>query len=180
MDGSSEKEPLLPVPACQTKTGGHPEKWPRREIVDGIRYIVDNGAKWRALPADFPPWETVYGFFWRWNRAGVVTYIRDQLRRRIRTGKGRCPQPVTLIVDSQSVKGASTVGRDSRGYDAAKKINGRKRHITVDTLGLPVMITVTPADIQDHEGLGGGGAGRGPQIGSQRGEDRTRSNRFKR
>jgi transposase len=48
-------EPLLPVPACQTKTGGHPEKWPRREIVDGIRYIVDNGAKWRALPADFPP-----------------------------------------------------------------------------------------------------------------------------
>ncbi len=87
---------------------------------------------------------------------------------------------MTLIVDSQSVKGASTVGRDSRGYDAAKKINGRKRHITVDTLGLPVMITVTPADIQDHEGLGGGGAGRGPQIGSQRGEDRTRSNRFKR
>lgn len=63
-------EPLLPVPACQTKTGGHPEKWPRREIVDGIRYIVDNGAKWRALPADFPPWETVYGFFGRWNRAG--------------------------------------------------------------------------------------------------------------
>ncbi|MFF6981296.1 transposase [Streptomyces sp. NPDC008343] len=113
-------EPLLPVPACQTKTGGHPENWPRREIVDGIRYIVDNGAKWRALPADFPPWETVYGFFWRWNRAGVV-------------------------------KGASTVGKDSRGYDAAKKINGRKRHITVDTLGLPVMITVTPADIQDRD-----------------------------
>ncbi|GAB2899402.1 hypothetical protein GCM10027074_77620 [Streptomyces deserti] len=66
------------------------------------------------------PWETVYGFFWRWNRAGIITYIRDQLRRRIRTGKGRCPHPVTLIVDSQSVKGASTVGRDSCGYDAAK------------------------------------------------------------
>ena len=66
-------EPLLPVPACQTKTGGHPEKWPRRDIVDGIRYIVDNGAKWRALPADFPPWETVYGFFWRWNRAGGLS-----------------------------------------------------------------------------------------------------------
>ncbi|MEU2287285.1 transposase [Streptomyces sp. NPDC013178] len=113
--------------------------------------VVDNGAKWRALPADFPPWETVYGFFWRCNRAGVVTYIRDQFRRRIRTGKGRCPHPVTLIVDSQSVKGASTVGRNSRGYDAAKKINGRKRHITVDTLGLPVMITVTPADIQDRD-----------------------------
>jgi transposase len=86
-----------------------------------------NGAKRQALPADFPPWETVYGFFWRWNRA------------------------VTLIVDSQSVKGASAVGRNSRGYDAAKKINGRKRHITVDTLVLPVMITVTPADIQDRD-----------------------------
>lgn len=96
-------------------------------------------------------WETVYGFFWRWNRAGVVTHIRDQLSLKIRTGKGRCPHPVTLIVDSQSVKGASTVGRNSRGYDAAKKINGRERHITVDTLGLPVMITVTPADIQDRD-----------------------------
>ncbi len=81
----------------------------------------------------------------------MVTYIRDQLRRRIRTGKGRCPHPVTLIVDSQSVKGASTVGKNSRGYDAAKKINGCKRHITVDTLGLPVMITVTPADVQDRD-----------------------------
>ncbi|WP_353938344.1 IS5 family transposase [Streptomyces ficellus] len=143
-------EPLLPVPACRTKTGGHPEKWPRRDIVDAIRFIVDNGAKWRALPADFPPWQTVYGFFWRWNRAGMVAFIHDQLRRRIRTDKGRCSFPVTLIVDSQSVKAASTVGKDSRGYDAGKKINGRKRHIVVDTLGLPVMITVTPGDARDE------------------------------
>ncbi|WP_264086287.1 IS5 family transposase [Streptomyces marincola] len=114
--------------------------------MDAIRYIVDNGAKWRALPADFPPWETVYAVFARWNRAGVVAWIRDQLRRRIRTGAGRCPYPVTLIVDSQSVKGAFTVGQASRGYDAGKKINGRKRHIAVDTLGLPEMITVTPAE----------------------------------
>ncbi|WP_319599930.1 IS5 family transposase [Streptomyces sp. ID01-9D] len=143
-------KPLLPVPACQTKTGGHPEKWPRREIVDAIRYIVDNGAKWRALPADFPPWETVYGFYWRWNRAGAILFIRDQLRRAIRAAKGRCPFPVTVIIDSQSVKAASTVGQDSRGYDAGKKINGRKRHIVVDTLGLPVMITVTPAGVRDE------------------------------
>lgn len=87
-------EPLLPIEASQIKTGGHPEKWPRRQIVDAIRYLVDNGTKWRALPADFPPWQTVYGFFARWNRAGVVTFIRDQLRRRIRTDKGRCPFPV--------------------------------------------------------------------------------------
>ncbi|MFE7296488.1 transposase [Streptomyces sp. NPDC057579] len=81
----------------------------------------------------------------------MITYIRDQLRRRIRTGKGRCPHPVTLIVDSQSVKAASTVGKDSRDYDAGKKINGRKRHLTVDTLGLQVMITVTPTDLQDRD-----------------------------
>lgn len=140
----------MPIEASQTKTGGHPEKWPRRQIVDAIRYLVDNGAKWRSLPADFPPWQTVYGFFARWNRAGAVTFIRDQLRRHIRTGKGRCPFPVTLIVDSQSVKAASTIGRDSRGYDAGKKINGRKRHLVVDTLGLPVMITVTAGDVRDE------------------------------
>ncbi|WP_342354227.1 IS5 family transposase [Streptomyces inhibens] len=144
-------EPLLPAPACQTNTGGHPEKWLRRDIVDGIRYIVDNGAKWRALPADFPPWETVCGFFQRWNRGGWVTFIRDQLRRRIRTGKGRCPFPVTLIVDSQSIKAASTVGSTTRGYDAGKKVNGRRRHIAVDTLGLPMMIMVTRANMTDRD-----------------------------
>ncbi|MFF8973573.1 transposase [Streptomyces sp. NPDC014995] len=68
--------PLLPVPACRTETGGHQERCPRRELVNGIRSIVDNGAKWRALPADLPPWETVHGFFWRWNRSGVATSIR--------------------------------------------------------------------------------------------------------
>jgi transposase len=144
-------QPLLPIPACQTKKGGRPEKHPRREIVDAIRYITDNGAKWRALPADFPPWETGYGFFARLNRAGVVAWIRDQLRRRIRTNLGRCPFPVTLIVDSQSVKAAETVSRATRGYDAGKKINGRKRHLAVDTKGLPVMIVVTPADMTDRD-----------------------------
>ncbi|MDF9816693.1 IS5 family transposase [Streptomyces sp. SPB162] len=144
-------EPLLPAPAWQTKAGGRPEKWPRRQIVDAIRYIVDNGAKWRALPADFPPWETCYGFFWRWSRAGIVVGIRDQLRRRIRTNLGRCPYPVTLIIDSQSVKAADTVGKATRGYDVGKKINGRKRHIAVDTKDLPVMIMVTPADMSDRD-----------------------------
>ncbi|MGV2918818.1 IS5 family transposase [Streptomyces alfalfae] len=144
-------EPLLPVEACRRKTGGRPEKWHRRDVVDAIRYLVDNGAKWRALPSDFPPWSTVYYAFRRWVRAGVVGYIRDQLRRRLRAGGGRCPYPITLIVDSQSVKAAETVGKDSRGYDAGKKINGRKRHLAVDTHGLPVMILVTPADMSDRD-----------------------------
>jgi transposase len=144
-------EPLLPVPACRLKTGGWPEKWPRREIVDAIRYVVDNGLKWRALPADFPPWQTVYYHFACWIQAGVVGFIRDQLRCQVRTGQGRCPWPVTLIIDSQSVKGADTVSKATRSYDAANKINGRKRHIAVDTLGLPVMITVTAADRTDRD-----------------------------
>ncbi|GAA0467414.1 transposase [Streptomyces sp. NPDC046215] len=80
-------EPLLPAEACQKKTGSRPEKWHRRDIVDAIRYLVDNGAKWRALPADFPPWSTVYYAFRRWVRAGVVASIRpaappDPHRRR--------------------------------------------------------------------------------------------------
>ncbi|MEZ7153986.1 IS5 family transposase [Streptomyces sp. MAD19A] len=103
------------------------------------------------MPADFPPVGNGLRVLRRWNRAGFVTHIRDQLQRRVSISKGRCPHPVTLIVDAQSVSGSSTVGRNSRGYDAAKKVNGRKRHITVGTLGLAVMITVTPADIQDRE-----------------------------
>src|SRR4051812_3487561 len=108
----------LPAPASTTPTGGHPEAHPRREIVDAIRYLVDNGCKWRALPSDFPPWKTVYGFFARWAAASVLERIRDQLRRRIRVAAGRCPRPVTAIIDSQSVKAAETVSRDTRGSTA--------------------------------------------------------------
>lgn len=70
-------EPLLPPPACDTARGGRPEKHPRREIVDSIRYVVDTGCKWRALPADFPPWRTVWGFMARRAAAGVIGQIRD-------------------------------------------------------------------------------------------------------
>ena len=118
-------EVLLPVPACETKAGGRPEKHPRREIVDAIRYVVDTGCKWRALPNDFPPWRTCYGFMARWAAAGVIGQIRDQLRKRIRREMGRAPGAVATVIDSQSVKAADTVGKDSRGYDAGKKINGR-------------------------------------------------------
>lgn len=144
-------EPLLPVPACRTVTGGRPEAHPRRKIVDAIRYLVDNGIKWRAMPSDFPPWRTVFGFFDRWARAGVVERIRDALRTRLRVDAGKVPDQVTVIVDSQSVKAAETVSKATRGYDAGKKINGRKRHIAVDTRGLPVTVLVTPADISDRD-----------------------------
>ena len=143
--------PLLPPPAATTPRGGRPESHPRRAVIDAIRYLVDNGCKWRALPADFPPWRTVYGFFRRWTTSGVLARIRDALRQKIRAVMGRCANPVTLIIDSQSVKAAETVGAATRGYDAGKKINGRKRHVAVDTKGLVALVLVTPANVPDRD-----------------------------
>jgi transposase len=143
-------EPLLPVPACQSPIGGRPEKHPRRVIVDAIRYVADNGGKWRALPADFPPWKTVHGFFTRWARTGVVERIRDRLREQVRIRAGRNPTPSAAAIDSQTVRAAETVSATSRGYDGGKKINGRKRHIAVDTMGLLLLVIVTAANMQDR------------------------------
>nr|WP_051071900.1 IS5 family transposase [Amycolatopsis decaplanina] len=143
-------EPLLPKPACETAAGGRPEKHPRRAIVDALRYVADNGSKWRALPSDFPPWKTVHGFFTRWSKAGVFEKIRDRLRDRIRVKAGRSPQPSAAVIDSQSVKAAETVGKPSRGYDGGKKIDGRKRHIATDTQGLLLVVLVTAANLQDR------------------------------
>lgn len=142
-------EPLLPVPACQTPRGGRPEAHPRREIVDALRYLVDTGGKWSALPQDYPPFKTVFGFFSRWTAAGVFNLIRDQLRRRIRRAMGTSPHPVAAVINSQSVKVAATVPRSTSGYDAGKKTPGRKRHVIVDLKGLLLFVMVTPADMHD-------------------------------
>lgn len=142
--------PLLPRPASMTRSGGHPEAHCRRAIIDAIRYICDNGAKWRALPADFPPWKTVHGFFTRWTTNGLIARINDHLRERLRVKLGRKADPSAAAIDAQSVKGDATVGRATRGYDGGKRINGRKRHIAVDTLGLLLLVIVAPANIQDR------------------------------
>nr|WP_307110925.1 IS5 family transposase [Streptomyces demainii] len=142
-------EPLLPRPASETSTGGRPEAHPRREIVDALRYVVDTGCKWRALPKDFPPFKTVFGFFSRWTAAGVFNLIRDQLRRRIRKSMGKSPHAVAAVIDSQSVRVAATVPKATSGYDAGKKVPGRKRHIIVDTRGLQLFVMVTPASVHD-------------------------------
>ncbi|MFK4687754.1 transposase [Streptomyces pristinaespiralis] len=104
-----------------------------------------------ALPKGFRPWRTCYGFMARWAAAGGVGQIRDHLRKRVGRDMGRAPGAVATVIDSQSVKAADTVGRDSRGYDGAKKINGRKRHTVVDTKGLPLFVMVTPADMTDRD-----------------------------
>jgi transposase len=141
-------EPLLPAP----KTGGRPEKHPRRLIVDAILYVVRTGCSWRQLPKDFPPWETVYWYFARWEDAKVTEKILAAVREQLRVAEGRNPEPSAGLMDSQTVKGADTVGRDSRGYDAGKKINGRKRFIVTDTLGLLITVVVCAASMQDRDG----------------------------
>jgi transposase len=130
---------------------GRAVSYPRRDIVDAIRYLAHNGCVWRALPADFPPWPTVYHYFRTWTRDGTLTRMHDGLREQIRNAEGRDTQPSAALIDSQSVRAAETVARASRGYDAGKKINGRKRHIVTDTTGLLLIVMVTTGAIQDRD-----------------------------
>jgi transposase len=141
---------LLPDPAWLAGQGGRREKHCRRVIVDAILYVVDNGIKWRALPKDFPPWPTVYKRFAAWEKAGATHLLLAALTARVRLTQGRHPAPSAAVIDSQSLRAAPTVSKTSRGYDAGKKINGRKRHIAVDTLGLLHAVLVTPASTQDR------------------------------
>ncbi len=142
--------PLLPVPGWLRGRGGQPEAYCHRAILDAIRYLVDNGTKWRATPVDFPPWDRVYAFFRRWRDHGLVREFHDRLRRRVREQAGRDPEPGAGVIDSQSVKADAVVGSDSRGFDGGKLINGRKRHAVVDTLGLLLAVMVTAADVGDR------------------------------
>jgi transposase len=124
----------------------------RRVIVNAILYVNRTGCAWRYLPKDFPPWRTVYGYFKRWCDDGTLQQLHDRLRDQARAAAGRDPQPTAAAIDSQSVKAADTVPRASRGWDNAKKVNGRKRHIAVDALGLVLAVVVTAASVQDRDG----------------------------
>ncbi len=131
---------------------GRPMVHDLRAMLDAIGYVVRNGIEWRALPIDFPPWEAVYAFFQRWSQRGLPHRLVERLRGRLRAGVGRDVQPSAAIADSQSVKGADTVGAASRGFDSGKKINGRKRHIAVDTEGFLLAVVVTAANVGDRMG----------------------------
>jgi transposase len=147
-------EPLLPVMLCLTVLGGRPELHSRRTMVNAVLYLVDNGIKWRAMPADFPPWRTVYGLLARWRADGVTGRLVDDLRVLVRLAAGRSPEPSAGIVDAQSVHESAegVVPAATSGYDSHKNVNGRKRHLLVDTLGLLIGVIVTPAGAQDRAG----------------------------
>src|SRR3954454_22142108 len=139
-------EALVPL----AKPGGRPPIHSRREILNSIFYAVRSGSAWQLLPHDLPPWRTVYHYFWSWRRAGIWQQIHDTLRERVREAAGRNTKPSAAMVDSQSVRTSEAGG--VRGYDAGKKIRGRKRHILVDTLGLLLLVVVTAANVQDRNG----------------------------
>jgi putative transposase len=141
--------PLLPAP--RQGGPGRPLIHPRRVIVEAILYVDRTGCPWRYLPGDFPPWRTVYGYFAGWRDDGTLTRLHDTLRAQVRTAAGRDAEPTAAVIDSQSIRAADTVPKASRGWDNAKKVNGRKRHIAVDTAGLLLTILVTAASVQDRD-----------------------------
>jgi transposase len=144
-------EPLLPAPAWLAGKGGRPSAYCMRDVVDGIRYLTHNGPVWRALPADFPPAWTVYYWAAKWQADGSTETMHGQLRDRVRELAGRTAAPTAAVIDSQSVRAAEEVARTSRGYDAGKKVQGRKRHIAVDTIGLLLTVLITAASVQDRD-----------------------------
>jgi len=120
-----------------------------REVVNAILYLSRTGCAWAYLPHDFPPYKTVYDYFAKWRDDATIEHLHDMLRKELRRHRGRKAEPTAVIIDSQSVKSSNAAPSATVGYDAGKKIKGRKRHIAVDTLGLLVALGLSTASLQD-------------------------------
>ena len=128
---------------------GAPPRFERRLMVNACCYALRTGCAWRLLPKTFAPWQAVYMSFKRWSAAGTFEAMHDRLRQQWRGRMGRAPEPTAAIIDAQSTR--STAQGGNTGFDAGKKVKGRKRHLVVDTLGLLLAVTVTSASVQDRD-----------------------------
>ena len=163
-DEHRRQEPDQRYPSCLTQTEwelvadlfeqsgkrGRPPQYSRWDLVNACCYVVRNGCSWRMLPREFPPWENVYRTFRRWAAADKFEQMHDRLRELWRSREEREPEPTAAVLDAQSTRSSPQGGPS--GYDAGKKVKGRKRTLVVDTLGLLLMVSVVPANIQDRDG----------------------------
>jgi len=148
---SLEQYKLISDLIPEAKLGGRKREVDMWEVLNAIFYILVEGVRWRSLPGDFPAWQTVYTYFRNWRKDGTWLKIHDSLREWVRIEHQRHPSPSEAIIDSQSVKSAAMVSQ-SVGFDAGKKIKGRKRFMTVDTLGLVLRVLITAANVGEREG----------------------------
>ena len=140
--------PVLPLPART----GRPRRWPLRAVLDAILYVLRTGTAWRHLPREFPPWSTVHRWFLRLARAGTFERLAHRLAMADRERAGREASPSAAVMDAQAARSGGVGMAGARGFDAARRVVGRKRHMLTDTDGRLLLATTSTADLHDSHG----------------------------